>query len=88
MICLCFTHYFGAIVVAAGAFWDLILSIRLKKRLFWIMPYVFVFLTLFPYLLIAFINKSKRLPVCWSQPPRLIIISVTIAQVAGNKVIF
>ncbi len=88
LIFMCYTHYFGAITMAFYALMDLALSIRSKKRLFWLVPYILVFCSLFPYLLMVFLNAGSRLGSFWPKTPGIKDILVTFAQLSGNEFIF
>ena len=88
LVFMCYTHYFGAITMAFYALLDLFLSIKSKKKLSWLVPYILVFCTLFPYLLMVFVNAGSRLGSFWPKNPEIKDILITFAQLSGNEFIF
>lgn len=86
---MCFTHYYGIIVAAGYAVFDLFLVIKKKQSLLnTLISYIVLSVLLCPYLAIAFTHRKKNLSEFWGMLPSPLRVIKTIAQFFGNEYLF
>lgn len=87
--CMCFTHYYGILVAAGYGLFDLFLVITKRKPLLKsLISYLILIVLISPYLLIAFMNRQKKLSQFWGRLPSPLRVIKTIAQFFGNEYLF